>query len=181
MIKDRKKIRLENYNYSSNGYYFLTICIKNKEKLLCKIVGDGAYDVPKTLLSEEGKIAEKYILSTNKIKGVCVDKYVIMPNHIHLMIKIEDEEGTSTFSAAASVGASAPQRCPPDTRTAFPTNEKIPHIVSTFKRFVNKETGKDIFQRSYIDHIIRNEEDYINHLKYIEDNVFKWQEDELYV
>lgn len=161
MIKDRKRTRLENYNYSSNGYYFLTICIKNKEKLLCKIVGDGAFDVPKTLLFEEGKIVEKYILSTNKIKGVCVDKYVIMPNHIHLMIKIENVEGTS--------------------RVPSPTNEKIPHIVSTFKRFVNKEAGKDIFQRSYIDHIIRNEEDYINHLKYIDDNVFKWQEDELYV
>ena len=84
-----------------------------------------------------------------------------MPNHIHLMIKIENEEGTS--------------------KAPSPTNEKIPHIVSTFKRFVNKEVEKDIFQRSYIDHIIRNEEDYINHLKYIEDNVFKWQEDELYV
>ena len=157
MIKERKRVRLENYNYSKAGFYFLTLCIKDKEKILCEIVGDGALDVPKVILSKEGKIVEKYILTTNKIEGVLVEKYVIMPNHIHLLIKIEKEEGTS--------------------RAPSPTNEKIPHLVSSFKRFVNKEAGKNLFQRSYIDHIIRNEEDYINHLKYIDDNIFKWQED----
>lgn len=156
MIKERKRVRLENYNYSKAGFYFLTLCIKDKEKILCEIVGDTRLDVPKVILSKEGKIVEKYILTTNKIEGVLVEKYVIMPNHIHLLIKIEKEEGTS--------------------KAPSPTNEKIPHLVSSFKRFVNKEAGKNLFQRSYIDHIIRNEEDYVNHLKYIDDNIFKWQE-----
>ena len=55
------------------------------QKILCDIVGDGAFDVPKIKLSQIGGIVEKYILSTNNITELTVDKYVIMPNYIHLI------------------------------------------------------------------------------------------------
>lgn len=64
-------------------------------------------------------------------------------------------------------------------RTPSPTNDIIESFVSTLKRFVNKEVGDNIFQRSYYDHIIRNEKDYVEHYTYIDNNFFKREEDEL--
>ena len=88
-----------------------------------------------------------------------MDNYVIMPNHIHLLISI-DSCGTSGSPS--------------------PTTATIPAFVGALKRFVNKEMGKNIFQRSFHDHIIRNEKDYLEHYTYIENNPAKWEEDHLY-
>ena len=159
-LNSRKPTRLQKYDYSNNGVYFITICTKDKQKLFGHIVGGGAFDAPKTVLSPQGKIVEKYILSTNNIPDLKVDKHIIMPNHIHLLLKIENSNGTSW----------APS----------PTNNKISLAVSTLKRFVNKETGYNVFQRSFYDHVIRNENDYREIWEYIENNPAKWLEDELY-
>ena len=86
----RKAVRLKKYNYSKAGAYFLTICTKDKKPILSSIsVGDGALDVPSPQLTRIGKIVEKYILSTSKIENLSVKQYVIMPNHIHLIILIK--------------------------------------------------------------------------------------------
>ena len=73
----RKKNRLENYDYSQNGAYFITICTRERRKILREIVGDDAHIVPKPY----GQIAEKYICNVPEI-----EKYVIMPDHIHMII-----------------------------------------------------------------------------------------------
>ena len=165
-LPKRKPIRLENFHYGAGYAYFITVCTKDRAKILSKItVGDGALDVPKTELTKCGEIVEKYILSTNKINNVCVDRYVIMPNHIHMIIRIEGysndlENGTS--------------------RAPSPTNKTIPHIVSTLKRFCNKEIGESIFQRSFYDHVIRGREDYEEISRYIYENPLNWEKDELY-
>ena len=57
----------------------------------------------------------------------------------------------------------------------------VPKLLRSFKVMVSKEIGQSIWQRSYYDHIIRDEEDYINHLRYIEDNPAKWSEDKYYI
>ena len=57
----RKQVRLKEYDYSKNGAYFVTICTKDRKNILCEIVGDGAYDIPKIQLSQMGNIVEKYI------------------------------------------------------------------------------------------------------------------------
>ena len=158
-LPKRKPTRLRNYDYSSEGAYFITICTYNKQKILCEIVGDGAHDVPKIKLSYIGQMVEKYILSTNKIPNLSVDKYVIMPNHIHLILTVGNH-GTS--------------------KALSPTNNIISHAVSTLKRFVNKECGKNIFQRSFHDHIIRGEKDYLKIWNYIDTNPQKWKEDCFY-
>ena len=75
----RKKLRLENYDYSTNGAYFITICTADKEKYLSRIISDNG--LIKIELSPIGKIAEKYIQT---IPGI--DVYAIMPNHIHMII-----------------------------------------------------------------------------------------------
>ncbi|MBE5813358.1 MAG: transposase [Clostridiales bacterium] len=157
-MKIRKKNRLKYWNYGRNGAYFITICTEGKKKILSKIVGDGAFDVPKNILTDYGEIVDKYINSSNNINGISIDKYVIMPNHIHMIIIVENNEtGTS--------------------RAPSPTNSLIAHTISTFKRFVNIEIGKNIFQRSFHDHIIRNEADYKNIWAYIDNNPLKWELD----
>ena len=156
----RKPTRLKDFDYSQTGYYFITICTHNKQKILCDFVGDGAFDVPKTVLSNTGKIVEKYILSTNNIPKITVQKYVIMPNHIHLILSVDNINGTS--------------------RAPSPTNNIISHAVSTLKRFVNKEVGQNIFQRSFHDHIIRGENDYLKIWEYIDTNPQKWKDDCFY-
>ena len=165
----RKDLRLKQYDYSSKGAYFVTICIKDRMRLLSDItksVGVGAHDDPQIRLTEIGKITEKYLLSSENIPGVKIDRYVIMPDHIHAIIFLYPDEYA--------------QRKDGSSRAPTPTNEMLPHIVSTFKRFCNKELGKNIFQRGYIEHIIRDREDYETRVKYIYENHIRWYYDELY-
>ena len=141
-LPDRKHNRLENYDYNQNGAYFITISVKKRKEILCDIVGDDAHIVPKKC----GTIVEKYIRNVPEI-----EKYIIMPDHIHMIVRIEN----------GSMWASTP------------TN-KISNIVRSIKTLTTKEIGKPIFQRSYYDHIIRNQEDYNEVWEYIENNPQKW-------
>lgn len=148
----RKPNRLKNYDYSSQGAYFITICTLDRKCILSRIVGGDALIAPQTNLTHCGEIARKYIES---MPGI--DKYVIMPNHIHLLIAID-----------GPMKASAP-------------TISVPNLIRSFKVLVSKEIGQSIWQRSYHDHIIRDEEDYLNHLQYIENNPAKWSEDNYYI
>ena len=153
-LTKRKHPRLKNFDYSENGHYFVTICVKNQEKLLGEVVGRGVHDAPSVLLSHTGKIVEKYIFSINNSNKVSVDAFVIMPNHIHLLLFLDNLDGVSG--------------------TPRPTNTILSHTISGFKRLCNKELGKNIWQTSFYDHIIRNQEDYKVHYRYIEDNPTMW-------
>ena len=165
----RKIIRLDNYDYSKNGLYFITICTVQKNELLWATdVGDGAPDVPlccalavgKVYLSSFGKIIRDNIHRANSVyDDKKILQYVIMPNHIHFIPKIGT--GVNGTSGAPS-----------------PTNEIVPLYVSMLKRFINKDIGFNIFQRSYYDRIIRNEKEYIAISAYIHNNPFKWDVDE---
>ena len=116
-LPNRKQNRLKAYRYSDAGYYFLTVCAKDKKKMFGSVVGGGAFDAPMVQLSEIGRVVEQYILSTNRIQGVRVDQYVIMPNHLHMILVIEE---TSDHKTRA--------------------NEQIPHVIGTLKRFVKKKS-----------------------------------------
>ena len=171
----RKQLRLKNYDYSSKGAYFVTICSKNRDHIFSKIdyslfdkyeilysqiVGDGALDVPQPSLTVIGKIVEKYLLSSESISGVTIGEYIIMPNHIHFIVFLEPEKYNLSEDGTS--------------RAPSPTNRMLPHLVSTFKRFVNKEFGENIFQRSYIEHVIRDVDDYNTKRKYIYENPLRW-------
>ena len=104
-----------------------------------------------------GEIADKYIQKLNDFyEHIKVDKYVIMPDHIHILLFLLENDGAS--------------------RTSPPTKQhsSVSQFVSTFKRMCNKEYGKNIWQRSYYDHIIRNSEDYDEIRRYIKDNPRRW-------
>ncbi len=174
ILPKRKNIRIPEYDYSQNGYYFITICTKHRQKILSKIVGVGVpddplqkhtnnkmqiYDIPKIQLTKNGIIVEEYIKSINKTyKDIKINDYIIMPNHIHMICIIEKQENGSS-------------------RTPTPTNAKIPFLISTFKRLINKRCNQSIWQRGYYEHVIRGESEYLSILEYIENNPLKWEED----
>ena len=93
----RKPNRLTEYDYSQNGAYFVTICTQDRKPILSKIVGDGAHDVPMVALTNIGEIVRKYIISSNRINGITVDKYMIMPNHIHLIVLVDKTDTISYY------------------------------------------------------------------------------------
>ena len=168
----RKELRIKQHDYSSAGAYFVTICTKDRQKILSNIikpVGVGALDDPLrygTDLTLFGEIVKKNLLSSENISGVEIDHYTIMPDHIHAIIFLYPDKYAKSLEGSS--------------RAPTPTNEMLPHIVSTFKRFCNKEIGHNIFQRGYIEHIIRDREDYETRLKYIYENPMRWCYDELY-
>ena len=191
----RKQNRLKDYDYAQNGVYFVTICTKDKQKILCDIVGGGALDAPQIKLSTIGKIVDKYIQSTNNIPEIAVHKYVIMPNHIHLLLSVCMENGTSRVSLrlgplavltvhrtvihCRSCRFATPS--PTTTQRVSRANQLVPHAISTLKRFVNRDVGYNVFQRSFHDHVVRGEQDYREIWQYIDENPQKWQEDCFFV
>ena len=151
-METRKHNRLTEYDYSQNGYYFITICTAEKQKMLCDIsVGiDGAR--PQTTLTEIGKlVAENIGILNGTYETVRVDKYVVMPNHVHLILTIQN--GRTQFAPTVS------------------------RIVKQFKGTITKQLGFGIWQKSFYDHIIRDEEDYLRIWEYIDNNPAKWAED----
>jgi len=176
---EHKSHRLKNYNYGSNGSYFITICVKNKECLLGEISvvavdahGDRQTDnindliylkstSAKMILSDFGHIAEKYIETSKAVySGLTVDNYIIMPNHIHMIISLNNES----------------EEC-----KLHPWHDMIPQYISSFKTLVTKEIGFSIFQRDYHDHIIRNEKEYEKISDYIDTNPSNWVADRFYM
>ena len=156
--KARKPIRLVDFDYGSDGAYFITVCVKDRNPILSEIekstnrfVGQAALCLPKINLTEIGRIVDKYINRIEKVhSGVIVDEYVIMPDHIHLLLR---------FERSGRQGA------------AYPT---VSDIIKAFKTMVKKETGLSLFQRSYYDHIIRNEQDCLETIQYIRNNPLKY-------
>ena len=151
-LPKRKPIRIENYDYSTPGAYFITICTANREKIFWEGVGADIIRPQNIPLSPIGKIAEQGILQmTDHYKNVTVDKYCVMPNHIHLILCIESDIDGRMVSA--------------------PT---VSTVVGSMKRGVSRQIGRPIWQKSCYDHGIRNQQDYDEIWQYIENNPLKY-------
>ena len=151
-LPKRKPNRLAGYDYDQNGAYFVTFCTQDRKKVLSKIVGDDALIVP----SSYGLIVEKYIRNVPEI-----EKYVIMPDHVHMIIRLDN--GRMTDRPTDS-----------DRGTGARSGNKVAQIVRAIKGLSVKEIGAPIFQRSYYDHVIRDQRDYNECWEYIEYNPRKW-------
>ena len=163
-LKKRKTTRLASADYNRNQAVFLTICTKERKCILSRVVGTGVLDGPHIELTKFGQIADKYIHQLNDFyEDLSVESYVIMPNHIHVMLWIRGTENGPSRTPVPTVQNSVPSR-----------------FVSTLKRFCNKEYGVNIWQYRSNDHIIRNRQDYDEHLRYIYENPMRWYYDELY-
>ena len=167
-LPERKRNRLQHYDYSSCGAYFITICTKDRKNIFWdmkqpNIVGEAISLPPSPKLSSYGQIAEDAIQAIPKhYLRVEVDRYVIMPNHIHLILLIPYDGGRLIASPTD------------DTKPTIST------IVGQMKRYVSKEIGMSVWQRSFHDHVIRNRDDYDEICKYIYENPQKWKYDCFY-
>ena len=160
-LPNRKTIRLPEYDYDSPGYYFITICTQDKLKLLCNIVVSDLITGTEIQMLPYGRIAEEYLTNMQQFYGdIYIDKYVIMPNHIHMLLCI-------------------PYEVVPDKPTI--KKDKISRFIGTFKRLFQRDCGNNIWQYRSYDHVIRNEQDYRKIWNYIDCNPGKWTEDRLYV
>ena len=160
-LPKRKDPRLKGYDYSTTGAYFLTICTQSRKNILSTIVGEGS---PLPRLSPYGKIVDGWIQKIpEKYPEASVDCYVIMPNHIHILLSIVKDDGRENPSPTADA------------------------VVGWLKYQATKEinqlrgsSSEKIFQRSFFDHIVRNRDDYYEICKYIYDNPIRWSCDQLY-
>ena len=166
-LPKRKQIRLKDYDYSQNGYYFITICTHNRQNLFGEI-NDG-----KIRLNDIGNIVDftwNDLINHNDIK---LHKCIIMPDHIHDIIEIcncHRRERSVTVPESSNY------------------HYGIPEIIRQFKTYSSKRINEllkrngyepfptgTLWQKSYYEHIIRDENDYITKAEYILNNPLKWE------
>lgn len=162
-LPKRKRNRLSDYDYSQNGVYHITICTANHRKILSEVIPVGAIiNRPQIKLSKIGFIADNAVSQIPvHYNCVAVEKYIIMPNHIHLLLRIDKCTGENGRLIIA------------------PT---VSRIIKQFKSEVTKKAGFSLWQKGFYDHIIRNDADYDYESVwiYIDENPVKWENDEYY-
>ena len=183
-LPKRKTIRWDKQDYSHPGEYMITVCTKDMKQILSKIVVNterahhdtplrssnsrGCYQTvgaihesPVVQLTPAGKIVDDVINNLPDRLGVVIEKYVIMPNHIHLLIKIPYPENWQGDSVA--------------TKGRSTVSKTIGYIKMNSSKAIREKFGiTDLWQRSFHDHVIRDENDRIGALNYINNNPARW-------
>ena len=161
----RKRTRLQNDDYNTPGAYFITICAHNHQKLFGEVTDGDMFHTPLMELSRIGVVVQDEIaVIETHYTNVQIDKYVVMPNHVHMIVRI-----TARINPC-------------------PTAYDIPNIIGKFKAAVTRRIRKErlcsptakVWQFSYHDHIIRGQNDYDKIWEYIDTNVIKWETDCFY-
>ena len=152
----RKQIRLPEYDYSTPGAYFVTICTQDRRCILSEIaVGAAISRPPEVRLTRYGEIVDLAIRTISSVyPNVSVDRSVIMPNHIHLILRLHHVEDGRMISA--------------------PT---VSTVVGQMKRWASRQAGTALWQKSYHEHVIRNENDYREIWEYVDTNPARWAYD----
>ena len=152
----RKPTRYPEYDYATPGYYFVTICTYEKRCLLGRVEETQCGSPTIMILNDTGKMVNEAILYIDRNIDNCeIDHYVIMPNHIHLIVKLNCGTG----------GDGAPP---------------LHNVVGRLKSYTANQYKEKLWQRSFHDHIIRGELDYLRIWNYVEYNPEKWLIDTLY-
>mgnify|MGYP003524791859 FL=1 len=131
-LKKRKTPRYQSFDYNSVGVYFITICTQNRRCILSRVVGTGVLDCPQPELTRYGEIADKYIKQLNDFyEHLSVEKYVIMPNHIHLLLWVKENKNKTDNGQS---------------RTPVPTNiERANSVCSQFVSTFKAGSHKDVY------------------------------------
>ncbi len=188
----RRSIRLKGYDYSQAGLYFITICTQNRACLFGNVVND------EMILNEYGHIAHNEWMKTPEIRtNVELCDFVIMPNHVHGIIRIlrrgemnsPKMNSPNTNMPEMPLNALSNELHSFDNGGVFNTplrspSQTIGSIVRGYKSSVTKQLGLlgfngKIWQRNYHEHIIRDEQSYINISNYIIKNPANWNRDSL--
>ncbi|MBN2039158.1 MAG: hypothetical protein JW864_03895 [Spirochaetes bacterium] len=176
----RRSIRLKEYDYSSAGAYFVTICTQNRECVFGEIINDNM------ILNKYGEIVADEWLKTPEIrKNVGLDSWIVMPNHFHCIIII-NYSCRGVLQYAPTMLQNSPSNKIPDTSAFRSPSQTIGAIIRGFKSAVTKrvneikqEYNAKLWQRNYWEHIIRNEEELYHITRYIIENPIKWNIDKL--
>lgn len=187
-LPQRKKNRLSGYDYSSAGAYFITVCTFNRRCLLSEVVlnpdnqsvrqddvgaihespvcsAELLYEAAEIRLKPYGKTVENVIKTLPQKFGIVISDYVIMPNHVHFVVIVDEER--------------AIHESPLQKRSLI--SKTVGYFKATVSRQIHEfSPEKDIWQRGYHDHIIRNDEEYLKIAEYIRTNPGKWEEDKYY-
>jgi REP element-mobilizing transposase RayT len=165
MKRNRRSIRLKEYNYSAPGFYFVTICTKDRECFFGKII-NGIME-----LNRVGEIISRaWNQLPQRFSSIRTDEFVIMPNHMHGIISI--------------VGAPlmAPDEMDIKIKGAINRARTLGEIIRAFKAFLAREIRcagyeKFAWQRNYYERVIRNESELFRIRKYVQENPAKWHLD----
>ena len=162
MVENRKPMRLKNFDYSQPGYYFITVCTKNKRNVL------GEIREEKMRLNQYGEIVKECWLDLPEHYVNCkLDEFVVMHNHFHSIIEITVPNGFQPFREGLLHGLS--------------------EMIRGFKTFSSKKinqlgnTSKFQWQQSFYDRVIRNEEELSKVREYIANNPVKWELDSYFI
>ena len=159
-LTKRKQIRIKDYDYSSPGAYFITICTANRENIFWSDCRGELCSTANIPLSNIGIIVNNEIQKLNSVYDtIRVDKYCIMQDHIHFIISINTNESERTRRGELRSPVSAPT---------------ISRVMKQFKGSITKQVGRPIWQKSFYDHGIRNQQDYHEIWQYIENNPLKY-------
>lgn len=163
-----RSLRLPEYDYSSEGAYFITICVKYKECILSEIIGENIVSSKLTQI-----VNDVWLDLPNHYPEILLDEYIIMPNHFHgiVMIIKKPVEPAERIHAERIHETSLQKR----------RNMLLPRILGRFKmrtsKLINLElgrTGKPFWQEGYFERIIRDEKELENIREYIYYNPLKW-------
>jgi REP element-mobilizing transposase RayT len=181
--RERKRNRLRDFDYSQNGYYFVTICTKDRLNLLGEI-GNG-----RSILNEYGSVVESsWLQIPNHYKNTELEEFVIMPNHIHgIIIIVGNAEMRSVLNPKPHTAGNAEMRFAQNcTHLKRQDRSKmyLSKVIHSFKSSVTRKIRKDYqdyiwgWQKSFYDHVIRNDESLRKIRQYIINNPLNWHLDE---
>lgn len=157
-ISIRRSIRLQDFDYSSNNLYYVTICIQDRKSILSKVVRDRSFLLP------YGQIADKeWLKLVGRYSMIELDEYVIMPNHIHGIIGIR-----ATVKVAPTLG-----------QIIGAYKSRVLHECLELAKTKNIFMGR-LWQRNYYEHIIRDMDDMNRIRQYIRNNPANWTKDKLF-
>jgi REP-associated tyrosine transposase len=165
--KARRSVRLKEYDYSQSGGYFVTICTRRKEALFGALIDD------RSLLNELGElVSSRWRVLPEEYPTVTIDEYVVMPDHLHGILIINN----TGVGAGSPYPSSKPATNLKETgrRNGAPT---LGAIIGYFKyqcakqiNLLLKTPGAPVWQRNYYEHVIRSEDDLSNIRRYVKYN-----------
>ena len=178
--------RLKNWDYGSNGAYFITICTQNREHFFGEIVET------QFIASEIGTLAEKFWMEIPQhFPYIELGNFVVMPNHVHGILIIDKNVKTLQCNVSENESPVETLHCNVSTNkneqmaNISPKSGTISTILRSYKsvvtknaRFIHAEFG---WQPRFHDHIIRNAPEWERIQTYIENNPMNWTEDKFYL
>ena len=155
-LPERRNPRLRGFDYGAGNWYFITIVARDRKRIFGTVRASVGADHDRPAFVELfpcGKIAADHLRAIpDHFPGVTVETFVVMPDHVHMILGIGNPPETGRIYAAPTV----------------------PKIIAAYKASVSRRWGTPVWQRSFYDHVIRNRQDYEEIWQYIANNPQKW-------